>query len=81
MTTDWDEQTKRRSRLLFGQAEKVTWAFMHLMLKLFPTMMIKVLLHDLTVLDVDEVLKRMTQDDLILHHTHASNFRDQAEAS
>ena len=64
VTTDWDEQTKRGSRLLFGRAEKVTWAFMHLMLKLFPTVMIKALLHDLTVLDVNEVVKRMTEDDL-----------------
>lgn len=64
MTIDWDEQTKKRSRLGFGRAEQVTWAFMHLMLKLFPTVMIKALLHDLTVLDVDEVLKRMTEDDL-----------------
>jgi pimeloyl-ACP methyl ester carboxylesterase len=64
MATDWDEQTKRRSRLGFGRAEKAIWAFMHLMLKLFPTMMIKALLHDLTVLDVNEVLKRMSEDDL-----------------
>jgi pimeloyl-ACP methyl ester carboxylesterase len=64
MTTDWDEQTKRRSRIGFGRAEKITWAFMHLMLKLFPTVMIKALLRDLTVLDVDEVISRMTEDDL-----------------
>jgi len=64
MTTDWDEQTKRRSRLGFGRAEKFTWALMHLMLKLFPIVMIKALLHDLTVLDVDEVIKHMTEDDL-----------------
>ena len=37
---------------------------MHLMLKLYPTVMIKVLLHDLTVLDVNKVIKRMSQDDL-----------------
>lgn len=41
MATDWDEPTKRRARLGFGRAEKVTWAVMHLTLKLFPTMMIK----------------------------------------
>ena len=64
VTTDWDEQTKRGSRLVFGRAEKFTWAFMHLMLKLFPLVMIKALLHDLTVLDVDEVVKCMTEDDL-----------------
>jgi len=64
VTTDWDEKTKRRSRLGFGRAERVTWAFMHLLLKLFPTVMIKALLHDLTVLDVNEVLKRISEDDL-----------------
>ena len=64
MTTDWDERTKRRSRLGFGRAEKVTWAFIHLMLKLFPTVIIKALLHDLSVLNVDEVLTRMSEDDL-----------------
>jgi pimeloyl-ACP methyl ester carboxylesterase len=64
VATDWDEQTKRRSRILFGGAAKATWASMHLILKLFPTVIIKALLHDLTVLDVDMVVKRMSQDDL-----------------
>jgi len=64
VTTDWDEKTKRRSRLGFGRTEEITWAFMHLMLKLFPTVMIKALLHDLTILGVDEVFKRMTEDDI-----------------
>ena len=39
MATDRDEQTKRRSRIPFGAVEKVTWAAMRLMLKLFPTVM------------------------------------------
>jgi pimeloyl-ACP methyl ester carboxylesterase len=64
VTTDWDEQTKRRSHLGFGRAAKVTWAVMHLILKLFPTMIVKVLMHDLTVLDVNMVLRRMSTDDL-----------------
>ncbi len=64
MTTDWDEQTKRRSRIGFGRAAKITWAFMHSLLKLFPTMIIKALMHDLTVLDVSMVLERMSPDDL-----------------
>lgn len=64
MATDWDEQNKRRSRLVFGRAEKVTWVVMHMLLKLFPTVMIKALMHDLTMLDVDEVIQRMSQDDL-----------------
>jgi pimeloyl-ACP methyl ester carboxylesterase len=64
MATDWDEQTKRRARVAFGRAEKVTWAIMHMMLKLFPTAMIKALMHDLTILDIDEVVKRMSPGDL-----------------
>jgi pimeloyl-ACP methyl ester carboxylesterase len=64
VATDWDEQTKRRSRIPFGGAAKVTWAVMHMMLKLFPTIIIKALLHDLTVLDVNMVINRMSQDDL-----------------
>jgi pimeloyl-ACP methyl ester carboxylesterase len=64
VTTDLDEQTKRGSRLVFGRAEKFTWTFMHLMLKLFPLVMIKALLHDLTVLDVDEVVRRMSENEI-----------------
>lgn len=63
VATDWDERTKRRSRLGFGSAAKVTWAVMHIMLKLFPMVIIKALLHDLTVLDVNMVIKRMSPDD------------------
>lgn len=62
---DWDEQTKRRSRIGFGRAAKVTWAIMHLMLRLFPTLIMKVLLHDLTVRDVNLVFQRLSPDDLI----------------
>ena len=64
VATDWDEQTKRRTRIGFGGAAKVTWAVMHMLLKLFPTLIIKALLHDLTVLDVNMVMNRMSQDDL-----------------
>jgi len=64
VATDWDEQTKRRSRIPFGRFAKVTWLAMHTMLKLFPTVIIKALLHDLTVLDVNMVVKRMSQDEL-----------------
>lgn len=64
VTTDWDAQTIRRSRIGFGRVAKVTWAIMHGMLKLFPMMTIKALLHDLTVLDVNIVIKRMSPGDL-----------------
>ena len=64
VATDWDEQTKMRSRIGFGCLARVTWVAMHTMLKLFPTVIIKALLRDLTVLDADTVVKRMSQDDL-----------------
>jgi pimeloyl-ACP methyl ester carboxylesterase len=64
VATDWDEQTKIRSRIGFGRFAKVTWLAMHTMLKLFPTVIIKALLHVLTVLDVNLVIKRMEPDDL-----------------
>jgi pimeloyl-ACP methyl ester carboxylesterase len=37
---------------------------MHLLLKLFRTVIIKALLHDLTVLDVNRVIQKMSQEDL-----------------
>jgi pimeloyl-ACP methyl ester carboxylesterase len=64
VTTDWEEHIKRRSRVGFGRLAKVTWAILHIMLKLFPVMIIKVLMHDLTVLDANMVIKRMSADDL-----------------
>jgi pimeloyl-ACP methyl ester carboxylesterase len=64
VATDWDERTKKRARIGFGGAAKLTWAVMHLLLKLFPTVIIRALMHDLTVLDVNMVVKRMSQDDL-----------------
>lgn len=64
MTTAWDERVKRRSRLGFGRATKVTWAIMHGLLALFPMLIIRVLMRDLTVLDVNTVLNRMSPDDL-----------------
>lgn len=64
VTTDWDEQTKRRSRIGFGRGAKVTWTIMHGMLKLFPMMIIKALMHDLTVLDVNMVIQRMSPGEL-----------------
>jgi len=38
---DWSEFQKKRARIGFGHAERVTWAVMHTLLKLFPMLMIK----------------------------------------
>ncbi len=64
VATDWDEKVKKRSRIGFGRAARVTWGLMHGLLRLFPEVIIKVLLHDLTVLDVNTVLQRMSPEDL-----------------
>jgi len=64
VTTNWDEQIKRRSRIGFGHAAKITWSVLHSLLKLFPTLIIKALMHDLTVLNVNMVIKRMGPSDL-----------------
>lgn len=64
ITTDWDEKVKKRAYLGFGRAAKGTWLLLHGALKLFPTLIIKILLHDLTTLDVNTVLRRMTPNDL-----------------
>lgn len=64
MAMEWDQATKRRSHIGFGRAEKVTWAVMHTMLKLLPGVIIKLLMPALTSLDVDEVIRRMSQEEL-----------------
>ncbi|MGQ0601412.1 MAG: alpha/beta fold hydrolase [Anaerolineales bacterium] len=65
VTTAWDEETKRRAPLLFGRGERVTWALIRLALRLTPMTVIRVILQELTTFDVDEVIKRMSRDDLI----------------
>jgi len=64
MATDWDESTKRLSPILFGRIEKISWAMMHTMLKFFPGVIIRLLMPALTSLDVDEVISRMSQEEL-----------------
>ena len=64
IATHWDEPSKKRARILFGRAERLTWAVMHTMMNLFPIVIIKALMHDLTVLDVNAVISRMSEADL-----------------
>lgn len=64
VATEWDEQIKRGARILFGRAEKFTWAMTRTALRLFPSLTIKTLVKELTILDIAEVMKRMSPDDL-----------------
>lgn len=64
VTTPWDEEIKKLSRLGFGRAERLTWTVMKLALRLMPKLMIRVMVQQLTTLDINEVMARMSQDDL-----------------
>jgi pimeloyl-ACP methyl ester carboxylesterase len=64
VTTPWDEQAKRRARILFGRAERVTWHLIKLALRMMPMTVIRTMLQELTTLNVDEVIKRMSKADL-----------------
>ena len=64
VATHWDEPSKKRARILFGRAERLTWTVMHMMVKLFPIVVIKALMRDLTILDVNGVISRMSEADL-----------------
>ena len=70
VTTVWDEdkKVKRRARLLFGRAERVTWGLIKLILRLAPMTMMQVMLQQMTTLDVHEVIQRMSPDDLQFVH-------------
>src|SRR5215216_4868325 len=64
VTTEWDAATKRLARLLFGRIEKLTWAMLKLALRLMPTTITKMMMREFTTLNVEEVLQRMSQDDI-----------------
>ena len=65
VTTKWDGEIKILSRLGFGRVEIATWSLIKLVLKIMPSMMIRVMVQQLTSLDVNQVLSRMNKDDLM----------------
>jgi pimeloyl-ACP methyl ester carboxylesterase len=62
-TLPWEEQEKRRGRLLFGPARRLTWGATRLALRLFPGWTVRTMMRELTTLDVAEVLGRMSPAD------------------
>jgi len=64
VTTEWDATIKRRARRLFGRAEKLTWTLVKLAFRLMPQTLLKVMMQEFTTLKVEEVLQRMSQDDI-----------------
>jgi pimeloyl-ACP methyl ester carboxylesterase len=70
VTTAWpeDRKTRRGARLLFGRAERVTWGVIRMVLRLAPTTMMRVMLQQMTTLDVREVMRHFGPDDLRFVH-------------
>jgi pimeloyl-ACP methyl ester carboxylesterase len=64
VTTPWSEKTKRQSRVVFGKLEKLTWAFVRLVLHLAPKTMIRTMMKQLTALEIGQVMQRMSKEDL-----------------
>jgi pimeloyl-ACP methyl ester carboxylesterase len=64
VTTAWDETVKRGVHLAFGRMERLTWATVRLGLRLNSRVMLKAMLGGLTTLNTDDVLRRMSQDDI-----------------
>jgi pimeloyl-ACP methyl ester carboxylesterase len=64
VTTEWDVAIKHHARRLFGRAEKLTWAMLKLALRLMPATIMKTMMREFTTLNVDEVLLRMSQEDI-----------------
>jgi pimeloyl-ACP methyl ester carboxylesterase len=68
VTMAWGEKAKKRARVGFGPAAPITWAAMHILMRIAPRLMIKTLMRDLTTLNVDGVVSRMTTDDVAFVH-------------
>lgn len=64
VTMPWEEKTKRGSRLVFGRAERITWGMVKLALRLAPMTVIRMIMQELTYLDIHEVTSRMSWEDL-----------------
>jgi pimeloyl-ACP methyl ester carboxylesterase len=64
VTTEWDAKLKHHARRLFGRAEKLTWAMLKLALRLMPATILKVMMGEFTTLNVEQVLRRMSRDDI-----------------
>jgi len=64
VTLPWEVHAKRRGRRMFGVARRLTWGATKLALRLFPLWTIRLMMRELTTLDVAEVLARMSPADL-----------------
>lgn len=75
VTMPWDTTIKQGARLLFGITEGLTWGLVMAFLNLCPKQMIRLMMRQLTVLRVDEVLGRMTEEDFRFVYDMIYTFR------
>jgi pimeloyl-ACP methyl ester carboxylesterase len=59
----WDKAEKRRSRAGFGVLGGLTWTIVHTALRLAPQLLLRIMMSQLTTLEVDEVMGRMSEGD------------------
>lgn len=64
ITLPWDPLVKRGARLVFGRAERLTWWLVKRALRVRPAAMTKLMLRELTTLDVAQVWQRLTPADV-----------------
>lgn len=65
VTLPWGEEIKSLSHLGFGKAERLTWAFVKLFLKLSPQTMTRTMLQQLTTSDARKVIQTLEKDDIL----------------
>ncbi|MGI8317070.1 alpha/beta hydrolase [Halobacillus mangrovi] len=63
MTAPWEENMKQRAKLLFGPAERMVWGSLRKMLKLFPDLVMKQLLSEMTTENAEEYLESLSPND------------------
>jgi pimeloyl-ACP methyl ester carboxylesterase len=65
VTLPWEAGLKRGSRLVFGRAERLTWALVKATLRIAPAAMLRTMLRPLTTLPVEAVLRRLSPADTL----------------
>lgn len=63
LTGAWDRKARKKAMLLFGPAEKMVTGSLKFMLKLFPDLVMKQLLADMTTEDVEDYLNHLSAND------------------
>ncbi|MBA2174605.1 alpha/beta hydrolase [Halobacillus locisalis] len=63
LTSPWEKRKKQQAKLLFGPVEKAVWGGLHTMLKLFPDLVMKQLLSEMTTENVEDYLNELSPND------------------